>query len=69
MLEDTIKCIRRHDLGDYSPMMDEIFDSEHAIKLARQFRKQVYPDWPAEEKTQSPKRCRGIIEQLDGGAP
>lgn len=33
-LKDTIKCIRRGDLGDYSPMMDEVFDSEHAIKQA-----------------------------------
>lgn len=33
-LKDLIKCIRDGELGDYSPLMDEIFDSEHAIKEA-----------------------------------
>ena len=34
-LKAIIKCIRNFELGDYSPLMDEIFDSEHAIKLAQ----------------------------------
>lgn len=35
-LKDLIKCIRAGELGDYSPLMDEIFDSEHAIKEAEE---------------------------------
>jgi hypothetical protein len=34
-LHDLIKCIRDFQLGDYSPLMDEIFDSEHALKLGK----------------------------------
>ena len=30
-----VKCIRNFELGDYSPLMDEIFESEHAIELAK----------------------------------
>jgi hypothetical protein len=33
-LKDMVKCIRNFELGDFSPIMDEIFDSEHAIKEA-----------------------------------
>lgn len=38
-LQDLIKCIRNFELGDYSPLMDEIFDSEDAIKQGRKFKK------------------------------
>jgi hypothetical protein len=31
-LKDLVHCIRDFQLGDYSPLMDEIFDSEHALK-------------------------------------
>lgn len=34
-LEDWVKRIRRGDMGDFSPMMDEIFDSEELIKKLR----------------------------------
>jgi hypothetical protein len=33
-LKDLVRCIREFQLGDYSPLMDEIFDSEAAIKDA-----------------------------------
>lgn len=33
-LEDLVRCIREGQLGDYSPLMDEIFDSEYAIRQA-----------------------------------
>lgn len=33
-LKQLVRCIREQQLGDYSPLMDEIFDSEHAIQLA-----------------------------------
>lgn len=32
MTDDFVRCLRRGDLGDISPMMDEIFDAEHLIK-------------------------------------
>ena len=35
-LKDLVKCIRNGELGDFSPLMDEIFDSEHAIKEAEE---------------------------------
>jgi len=38
-LKDLVKCIRGGELGDYSPLMDEIFDSEHAIKEAEELLK------------------------------
>lgn len=38
-LSSLIKCIRNFELGDYSPLMDEIFDSEDAIKEAKKFKK------------------------------
>lgn len=34
-LTAIVRCIKNFELGDYSPLMDEIFDSEHAIKLAK----------------------------------
>ncbi len=34
-LEDWVKRIRRGDMGDFSPMMDEIFDTEDLIKKLR----------------------------------
>lgn len=33
-LKDLVRCIREFQLGDYSPLMDEIFDSEAAIRDA-----------------------------------
>jgi hypothetical protein len=33
-LKELVRCIREFQLGDYSPLMDEIFDSEAAIKEA-----------------------------------
>jgi len=30
-LKDLVHCIRDFQLGDYSPLMDEIFDAEEAI--------------------------------------
>lgn len=33
-LQDLIKCLRAGQLGDISPLMDEIFDSEAAIAKA-----------------------------------
>ncbi len=38
-LEGMVKCIRNFELGDFSPLMDEIFDSENALKLAKPYRK------------------------------
>lgn len=38
-LKDLVKCIRNGELGDYSPLMDEIFDSEHAIKEAEELKR------------------------------
>lgn len=38
-LKNLVKCIRNFELGDFGPLMDEIFDSEHAIKKAKKFRK------------------------------
>jgi len=31
-LHDLVWCIRDWQLGDYSPLMDEIFDAEAALK-------------------------------------
>lgn len=36
-LRQLIKCIRDGELVDYSPLMDEIFDSEHALEQAETF--------------------------------
>jgi len=33
-LKDLVRCIRAGQLGDFSPLMDEIFDAEHAIRMA-----------------------------------
>ncbi len=33
-LKDLVRCIRDFQLGDYSPLMDEIFDAENAIAMA-----------------------------------
>jgi hypothetical protein len=33
-LKDLVHVIRDFQCGDYSPIMDEIFDAEHAIALA-----------------------------------
>lgn len=33
-LKDLVRCIRNGQLGDFSPLMDEIFDAEHAIRMA-----------------------------------
>ena len=33
-LKDIVRCIRAGQLGDYSPLMDEIFDAEEAISKA-----------------------------------
>ena len=33
-LKDLVRCIRDGQLGDFSPLMDEIFDAEHAIRMA-----------------------------------
>ncbi len=33
-LKDLVRCIRDFQLGDYSPLYDEIFDAEHAIRMA-----------------------------------
>lgn len=33
-LKELVRCIRNNELGDYSPLMDEIFDSEAAIRDA-----------------------------------
>jgi len=33
-LKDIVRCIRDFQLGDYSPLYDEIFDAEHAIRMA-----------------------------------
>lgn len=38
-LKDLIKCIRNFELGDYSPLMDEIFDSEDSIEKAEKYKK------------------------------
>lgn len=35
-LKELVRCIREFQLGDYSPLMDEIFDSEVAIREAEQ---------------------------------
>jgi hypothetical protein len=35
-LEDWVKRIRRGDMGDFSPMMDEIFDTEELIRKIRE---------------------------------
>ena len=31
-LKDLVKVIRNFECGDYSPIMDEIFDAEYAIR-------------------------------------
>lgn len=36
-LTDLVRCIRGFKLGDYSALMDEIFDSEDAIKQANRY--------------------------------
>ena len=33
-LKDLVKVIRKFEVGDYSPIMDELFDAEEAIRLA-----------------------------------
>ena len=33
-LKDLVNVIRNFEVGDYSPIMDELFDAEHAIRLA-----------------------------------
>jgi hypothetical protein len=33
-LKDLVKVIRNFECGDYSPIMDELFDAESAIRLA-----------------------------------
>jgi hypothetical protein len=33
-LKDMVKVIRNFECGDYSPIMDELFDAEEAIRLA-----------------------------------
>ena len=35
-LKDLVKVIRNFEVGDYSPIMDELFDAEDAIKKAEQ---------------------------------
>ncbi len=35
-LKTLVRCIREFQLGDYSPLMDEIFDTEAAIKKAEE---------------------------------
>jgi hypothetical protein len=43
-LKNMVRVLRRGDMGYISPIMDEIFDSEHAIK---QFEKcySIYPKY------------------------
>lgn len=36
-LKAMVKCLRSKQLGDYSPLMDEIFDAENAIEDAESF--------------------------------
>lgn len=48
-LKEMVRCIRDHQLGDCSPLMDEIFDSEDAIKQA--------------EKTRLPRRKNSRTER------
>jgi hypothetical protein len=33
-LIDLVRVIRDFQCGDYSPIMDEVFDAEHAIRMA-----------------------------------
>lgn len=33
-LDDLLYCIEDFQLGDYSPLMDEVFDSRHALEKA-----------------------------------
>lgn len=40
-LKDLIKCIRNFELGDFSPLMDEIFESEDAIEKAEKLLKEL----------------------------
>ena len=42
--QDWVKCIRRFDMGDYSPVMDELFDSENFIKEAVKLKKRLKLD-------------------------
>ena len=35
-LEEWVKRIRRGDMGDYGPMLDEIFDTEALVKKIRE---------------------------------
>jgi hypothetical protein len=32
-LKGLVACLRNFELGDYSPLMDEIFDSEYVVEL------------------------------------
>jgi hypothetical protein len=34
-LEELVRVIKEFRCGDYSPIMDEVFDAEHAIRLAK----------------------------------
>ena len=34
-LKDLVKVIRNFECGDYSPIMDELFDAEEAIEQVR----------------------------------
>lgn len=50
-LDNLVRVIRNMECGDYSPIMDELFDAEHAIRLARGNRLLKGVDWePAESK-------------------
>jgi hypothetical protein len=33
-LKDLVRVIRNFEVGGYSPIMDELFDAEHAIRVA-----------------------------------
>jgi hypothetical protein len=33
-LDDLLFCVEDFQLGDYSPLMDEVFDSRHALEQA-----------------------------------
>ena len=33
-LKDLVRVIRNYEVGDYSPIMDELFDAEEAIGIA-----------------------------------
>lgn len=63
-LEDVVFCIRDFQAGDYSPMMDELFDAEFVLDMSM---KEIYEDMKyviqKAEKSFCPK-CNKSVDLL-----